>query len=59
MVTLSVDEYQYLVDNDLVDQNVYYFTYEKTTWEFGDKFPIILTEGSTPDSIGTFPINLA
>ena len=45
---------------------------EEITWGFGDTFPVILTDskpsewtfpitltdGSTPDSIGTFPINL-
>ena len=58
MVTLTTDQYQALVDSNLVDENTYYFTYEETTWGFGDQFPIILTEGSTPDSIGTFPITL-
>lgn len=61
MVTLTVEQYQTLVDNNLVKENTYYFTYEEeeaTTWGFGDQFPIILTDGSTPDSIGTFPINL-
>lgn len=58
MITLSTDEYAALVAADLVDENTYYFTYEKTTWGFGDQFPIILTDGSTPDSIGTFPITL-
>ena len=58
MITLSTDEYSALVAADLVDENTYYFTYEKTTWGFGDQFPIILTDGSTPDSIGTFPITL-
>lgn len=61
MVTLTVEQYQTLVDNNLVRENTYYFTYEEeeaTTWGFGDQFPIILTDGSTPDSIGTFPITL-
>lgn len=59
LVTLTVQQYEALVRNNLVDPNTYYFTYEETTWGFGDQFPIVLTDGSTPDSIGTFPINLA
>lgn len=62
MVTLTVEQYQALVDANLVQEDTYYFTYEgepeTTEWHFGDQFPIILTDGSTPDSIGTFPINL-
>lgn len=61
MVTLTVEQYQYLVNANLVRQDTYYFTYEgepDTEWHFGDQFPIILTDGSTPDNIGTFPINL-
>lgn len=61
MVTLSESQYQTLVNSNLIDNNAYYFIHEEeeTTWGFGDKFPIILTDGSTPDNIGTFPINLA
>lgn len=61
MVTLSESQYQTLVNSNLIDNNAYYFIHEEeeTTWGFGDQFPIILTDGSTPDSIGTFPINLA
>lgn len=33
--------------------------HETTTWTFGGTFPITFTNGDTPDSIGTFPINLA
>lgn len=63
MVTLSASAYQYLVDNDLVDRNTYYFTYEGEdvpegdTWHFGDPFPIIFTE--TWEFGGTFPITLS
>lgn len=62
MVTLSASAYQYLVDNDLVDRNTYYFTYEGEnipegdTWHFGDPFPIILTDNWAFG--GTFPITL-
>lgn len=62
MITLTVTQYEALVANNLVNENTYYFTYEEeetTTWGFGDKFPVILTDGSTPDSIGTFPITLS
>ena len=58
MVTLSTSQYEDLVNNNLIQEDMYYFTYETVIWRFGDKFPIILTDGSTPDSIGTFPINL-
>jgi len=62
MVTLSASAYQYLVDNNLVDRNTYYFTYEGEdipegdTWQFGDTFPIVFTE--TWAFGGTFPITL-
>jgi hypothetical protein len=63
MITLTVAQYEALVASNLVNENTYYFTYEEeeqqTTWGFGDKFPVILTDGSTPDSIGTFPITLS
>lgn len=62
MVTLSASAYQYLVDNDLVDRNIYYFTYEEEepsgeTWHFGDHFPIIFK--GTWEFGGTFPITLS
>lgn len=62
MVTLSASAYQYLVDNNLVDRNTYYFTYEGEdipegdTWQFGGTFPIVFTE--TWAFGGTFPIIL-
>lgn len=62
MVTLSASAYQYLVDNNLVDRNTYYFTYEGEdepsgdTWHFGDAFPIVLTDNWAFG--GTFPITL-
>lgn len=58
MVTLTTQQYQLLVDNNLVDESTYYFTYEgeeTTDWTFGNTFPVILTED---DCIGTFPITL-
>ena len=62
MVTLSASAYQNLVDNNLVDRNTYYFTYEGEdvpegdTWQFGGTFPIVFTE--TWAFGGTFPITL-
>lgn len=62
MVTLSASAYQYLVENNLVDRNTYYFTYEGEdkpsgdTWHFGDAFPIVLTDNWAFG--GTFPITL-
>lgn len=48
MITLSDEEYQFLVENDAVDPNVYYFTYSKEDypdiWTFGGRFPITFTE---------------
>lgn len=58
MITLTTAQYEALVRTNMVDKNTYYFTYEETTWGFGDKFPVTLTGGDTSDSIGTFPINL-
>lgn len=58
MITLTTAQYEALVRTNMVDANTYYFTYEETTWGFGDKFPVTLTGGDTSDSIGTFPINL-
>ena len=61
MVTLTQGQYQDLVDNNLVDRNTYYFTYEgmpeSDEWHFGDPFPIIFTE--TWEFGGTFPITLS
>lgn len=46
LITLTESEYAQLVENNLVQQDVYYFTYEgetpSTDWHFGDKFPITL-----------------
>ena len=62
MVTLSASAYQYLVDNNLVDRNTYYFTYEGEdepsgdTWHFGDAFTIVLTDNWAFG--GKFPITL-
>jgi len=58
MITLTTAQYEALVRANMVNENTYYFTYEETTWGFGDKFPVTLTGGDTSDSIGTFPINL-
>lgn len=59
-VTLTESEYAQLVENNLVQQGVYYFTYEgeapSTDWHFGDKFPITLTDNWAFG--GTFPIRL-
>ena len=59
MVTLTTQQYQSLVDNNLIDEATYYFTYEgeeETTnnWTFGGTFPITFHDGG----IGTFPITL-
>lgn len=57
MVTLTTQQYQALVDNNLIDENTYYFTYEgeeTTNWTFGGTFPITLSG----DGVGTFPITL-
>lgn len=58
MITLTTAQYEALVKANAIDQNTYYFTYEETTWGFGDRFPVTFTDGDTSDSIGTFPINL-
>ena len=58
MITLTTAQYEALVRANMVNENTYYFTYEETTWGFGDRFPVIFTDGDTSDSIGTFPINL-
>jgi len=61
MVTLTQAQYQELVDNNQVEHNTYYFTYEGEPetegWHFGDPFPIILTD--TWEFGGTFPITLS
>lgn len=60
MTTLTVAQYQALVDAGQVQSDMYYFTYEGEaetgSWSFGDQFPIILTENWTFG--GTFPITL-
>lgn len=61
MVTLAQSQYQELVDNNQVDRNTYYFTYEgepeTDEWHFGDTFPIIFK--GTWEFGGTFPITLS
>lgn len=63
LITLTASKYQRLVDNDQVDPDVYYFTYEgedeeeHTGWVFGDTFPVIFTDKWEFGK--TFPINLA
>lgn len=58
-ITLTVAEYNALVQQGLVQEDTYYFTYEgstePTTWHFGDGFPIIF---SSNDNLGVFPITL-
>ena len=58
-VTLSEGSYQRLVDNNSIDSDTYYFTYEggPEGWSFGDEFPIILID--TWAFGGTFPIKLS
>ena len=62
MVTLSKGKYDRLVENDEINPNTYYFTYEGEegeegdTWHFGEPFPIILSDGQ--NSGWTFPIPL-
>ena len=60
-VTLSDEEYQVLVETDLVDPDTYYFTYSAadypSTWTFGNRFPITFTEQQWTFG-GTFPITL-
>ena len=62
MVTLTKTRYDSLVEQELIDPETYYFTYEGKepsgeTWHFGDHFPIILT--GTWEFGGTFPITLS
>lgn len=64
LITLTVQEYQDLVDSGSVQEDVYYFTYidetsQPTKWVFGGTFPITLTEESSAGIGGTFPITLA
>lgn len=57
MVTLTEQQYQLLVENDMIDESTYYFTYEGeeiTNWTFGGTFPIILGG----EGLGTLPITL-
>lgn len=44
LVTLTTQEYQNLVDSNLVRSDTYYFTYNSDVikWVFGGKFPITL-----------------
>lgn len=61
MVTLTVQQYENLVEAGLVNENTYYFTYEgepeTTEWHFGDSFPI--TFGNSTWGFGDkFPITL-
>lgn len=62
MITLTTARYNALVEQELIDPNTYYFTYdgeeESDTWHFGESFPIILTEGNNWAFGGTFPITL-
>ncbi len=74
MLTLTEEEYQQLVQNNEVEEDVYYFTYipevdPNATWGFGDEFPIIFRDKwtfggtfpitfSTTSGIGEFPITL-
>ena len=48
MVTLTASQYAQLVEDNLVQQDVYYFTYEgeapSAGWQFGGAFPITFTE---------------
>lgn len=63
MITLTAEQYEYLVRNNLTDSNTYYFTYESKSendtyvWHFGEPFPITLTY--TWEFGGTFPITLS
>jgi hypothetical protein len=58
MVTLTTTQYQALIDNGAVENDVYYFTYEgeeeTTNWTFGGTFPVTLGGRG----IGEFPITL-
>lgn len=48
MITLTASQYAQLVEDNLVQQDVYYFTYEgeapSAGWQFGGAFPITFTE---------------
>lgn len=57
LITLTEQQYQLLVENDMIDESIYYFTYEGeeiTNWTFGGTFPIILGG----EGLGTLPITL-
>lgn len=54
LITLHEREYERLVASGAVEENTYYFTYKD--WEFGEQFPIILSDGWAFD--GAFPIKL-
>lgn len=62
LVTLTVSQYQSLVDSGMVQSDTYYFTYEgeeqenNHTWTFGDNFPVIFTSNWVFG--GTFPVIL-
>lgn len=57
-VTITKEQYQALVRDNIVDPNTYYFTYEEESeWGFGNKFPITFS-GEVTESIGEFPITL-
>lgn len=62
LVTLTVSQYQSLVDSGMVQSDTYYFTYEgeeqenNHTWAFGDNFPVIFTSNWVFG--GTFPVIL-
>lgn len=50
MVTLTTDQYEILVQNNAVQSDTYYFTYEGEAetdlWHFGDKFPVIFSDNT-------------
>jgi hypothetical protein len=64
MVTLSKNRYNKLVEDDQINPNTYYFTYEGDegedvdTWHFGETFPIILSERDNDKEGWVFPIIL-
>ena len=57
ILEMIMKAYQELLDNDMIDESTYYFTYEGeeiTNWTFGGTFPIILGG----EGLGTLPITL-
>lgn len=50
MVTLTTDQYEILVQNNAVQSDTYYFTYEgepeRELWQFGDRFPVIFSDNT-------------